>query len=182
MSKKYIAEADGITKKAEAMKLFDEAGKGHEEFKLKLQKEKDIELAQISIQKDIADAQAKVISEALQAAHIEIVGGETMFFEKVMGAITQGRSVDRMVGSSNVLKDIKETFFNGDPEYFRQQLKGFVSKFGMSSEDVKNLTVSALIAKMMDEADESSKGILQQLSSFFEKSDLGKKSASKLIS
>jgi uncharacterized membrane protein YqiK len=181
MSKKYIAEADGITKKAEAMKLFDAAGKGHEEFKLKLQKEKEIELAQISIQKDIADAQAKVISEALQAAKIEIVGGETMFFEKVMGAIAQGKSVDRMVGSSNVLKDIKDTFFNGDPEYFRQQLKEFVSKFGMSSEDVKNLTVSALIAKMMDEADESSKGILQQLSSFFEKSDLGKKSASKLI-
>jgi len=89
--------------------------------------------------------------------------------------------VDRMVASSGVLKDIKDTFFNGDPEYFRSQLKGFVSKFGMSSEDLKNLTVSALIAKMMDKADESSKGILEQLSSFFEKSDLGKKSASKLI-
>jgi len=182
MAKKYHAEAEGITKKAEAMKLFDAAGKGHEEFKLKLQKEKDIELAQIAIQKDIADAQAMVISEALQSAHIDIVGGESMFFEKVMGAITQGKSVDRMVASSSVLKDIKDTFFNGDPEYFRSQLKGFVSKFGMSSEDLKNLTVSALIAKMMDEADESSKGILQQLSSFFEKSDLGKKSAKTLLS
>lgn len=181
MAKKYHAEADGITKKAEAMRLFDEAGKGHEEFKLELQKEKDIELAQIAIQKDIADAQAMVISEALQSANIDIVGGESMFFEKVMGAITQGKQVDRMVGSSGVLKDIKDTFFNGDPEYFSNQLKGFVSKFGMSSEDLKNLTVSALIAKMMDNADESSKGILQQLSSFFEKSDLGKKSASTLL-
>lgn len=181
MSKKYHAEAQGITEKAEAMKIFDSAGKEHEEFKLELQKEKEIELATISIRKDIADAQASVIGTALETAKIDIVGGETMFFEKLMSAITQGKAVDRMVDNSGVLTDIKDTFFTGDPEYFRNQLKSFVSKFNMTSEDVKNLTISALIGRMMNKADESSKGILQQLSAFFEKSDLGKKPASTLI-
>lgn len=180
MAKKFNAEAEGITKKAEAMKIFDQAGKGHEEFKLKLNKDKEVELASIAIQKDIAEAQASVIRSGLEEANIDIVGGETMFFEKIVGAITQGKSVDRMVEGSDVLKDVKDTFFNGDPEYFKQQMAEFVSKFGMTSEDVKNLTISALIAKMMDGADDASKAPLQRLLAFFEKSGLGDKSASLL--
>ncbi len=180
MAKKFNAEADGIKKKAEAMKIFDQAGKGHEEFKLKLNKDKEVELAAITIRKDIAEAQASVIRSGLEKANIDIVGGESMFFDKIVGAITQGKTVDRIVENSDVLNDIKNTFFNGDPEYFKTQLAGFISKFGMSSEDIKNLTISALIAKMMDNADESSKAPLQSLLSFFEKSGLGNKSASLL--
>ena len=37
----------------------------------------------ITTLKDIANAQAQVIAEALKAANIDIVGGETMFFEKI---------------------------------------------------------------------------------------------------
>ena len=75
MSEKFTADADGIRQKAEAMKILDGVSKDHEEFKLRLEQEKEIELAHISIQKEIAEAQAQVISEALRAANIEIVGG-----------------------------------------------------------------------------------------------------------
>lgn len=53
---KIAAEADGITKKAQTMKLLEDAGRQHEEFKLNLDKDKAIALAEISIQKDIAAA------------------------------------------------------------------------------------------------------------------------------
>src|SRR5690606_29474476 len=62
---KALAEATGIHEKAEAMKKLDGVGKEHEEFKLKLNKELQVDLAHINIQKDIADAQASVIGEAL---------------------------------------------------------------------------------------------------------------------
>jgi len=78
---KALAEAAGIHEKAEAMKSLDAVGKDHEEFKLLLTKEKDIALAQINIQKDIAEAQAMVLGEAMKSAKIDIVGGETMFFD-----------------------------------------------------------------------------------------------------
>ena len=54
LEKKFSADAKGITDKAEAMKLFDGVGREHEEFKLRLNKEKDVELAAIHVQKDMS--------------------------------------------------------------------------------------------------------------------------------
>lgn len=146
---KLAAEADGITKKAEAMKLLEEAGRAHEEFKLNLDKDKAIALAEIGIQKDIAAAQASVLGEAMKSAKVEIIGGETQFFDRITSAIGTARAVDRMVEGSRTLTDVKETFFNGDPDYFKAQFKGLVDQFGMTSEDTKNLTISALLIKML---------------------------------
>ena len=146
---KLAAEADGITKKAQAMKLLEDAGRQHEEFKLNLDKDKAIALAEISIQKDIAAAQAGVLGEAMKSAKIEIVGGETQFFDKITNAIGNARAIDRMVEGSRTLTDVKETFFNGDPDYFKAQLKTIVDQFGLTAEDTKNLTLSALFAKLI---------------------------------
>ncbi len=110
IQEKLLAEAKGIDEKAVAMKKLEGMGKEHEEFKLKLQKDKDVELAQINIWKDIADAQATVISEALKSAKIDIVGGETMFFDKIIGSITRGKSLDNLVGNSEVLTSVKDRF------------------------------------------------------------------------
>lgn len=108
IQEKLTAEAKGIENKAAAMKKLDGVGKEHEEFKLKLQKDKDVEIAQINIWKDIARAQADVISQALKTANIDIVGGETMFFEKIIGSITRGKNIDMMFDNSQVLSSVKD--------------------------------------------------------------------------
>ncbi|MCU0794709.1 MAG: hypothetical protein MUF31_02120 [Akkermansiaceae bacterium] len=146
---KLEAEAEGIHKKAEAMKLLEEAGQAHEEFKLRLDKEKSIELAAIHIQKDIAEAQAAVLGEAMKSAKIEIIGGENKFFEQITAAISRGKSVDRLMENSETLRDVKETFFNGDPDYFKAQLREWAGQFGITAEDAKDLTVSAILGKLV---------------------------------
>jgi len=146
---KFEAEADGINKKAEAMKLFEEAGQSHEEFKLELEKEKAVELAEIEIKRDVATEQAKIVGEALKSANIDIVGGETEFFDKITNAITTGKAVDRTVNNSRALSDVKDTFFNGDPEYFKGQIANWIDDFGITSEDMKNMSISAVIGKML---------------------------------
>lgn len=148
------AEAKSIQQKAEAMKLLHEAGREHEEFKLRLQKDRDVELAAIHVQRDVAQANAGVVSEALRHAKIDIVGGENDFFEKVVRSIGTGKSVDRMVQNSATLTDIKETFFNGDPERFKSQLRKWVSDFGIGTADLKNLTLSALLGRLAASAGE----------------------------
>lgn len=163
LKKKYFSEAEGIKEKANSMKLLDEVGKDHEEFKLKLNKEKQVELATIDIQKDIAESQASVIREALKSAKIDIVGGETMFFDKIIGAITRGKSVDRTVDNSEVLTDLKETLITGDPEYFKQQIKELTGRFNVSSEDLKNLSIAGVIGKMMSHANKADKAMLDKL-------------------
>jgi flotillin len=149
------AEAKAIQLKADAMKLFHDAGKEHEEFKLRLNKDRDVELAAINVQKDIAQANAQVVSEALKTAKIDIVGGENDFFEKIVRSIGNGKAVDRTVNNSATLTDIKTTFFNGDPEHFKTQLRQWVADYGIKTEDLKNLTLSALLAKLIAHADDS---------------------------
>ena len=151
MQLKFSAEAKGITEKADAMKLFDGVGREHEEFKLRLSKDKEIEMAAIRVQKGIAEEQAKIVGEALKSARIDIVGGEGAFFDKIVSSITQGKAVDRAVKNSRVLSDVKETFFNGDPEYFQSQFQAWVKQFGLTSKDLKNTSLSALLLRMIAE-------------------------------
>jgi len=149
---KFEAEADGIHKKAAAMKLFGEAGQEHEEFKLELEKEKAVELAEIDVQRQIAEQQAIVVGEALKSANIDIVGGETEFFDRITKAITTGKVVDRTVDNSRVLGDVKETFFNGDPEYYKSQIASWIDQYGIETEDIKNLSVGALLGNLIQQS------------------------------
>ncbi len=163
MELKYHAEADGIRDKAEAMKIFDAVGKDHEEFKLRLNKDKEIELAGIHITKDIAQEQAKIVTEGLKSAKIDIIGGENQFFERLVNSITTGKSIDRMVGNSQVLGDVKDTLLGSDSETTKEQIQKFISQFGVTSEDIKNLSISALMMKLMSQADKGQKGLLNSL-------------------
>ncbi len=149
------AEAKAIHQKAESMKLLHDAGREHEEFKLRLAKERDVELAAIHVQRDVAQSHSNIVGEALKHAHIDIVGGENDFFEKIVKAVGTGKSVDRMVNNSTVLTDVKSTFFSGDPDHFKTQVRQWVTDFGLSSEDVKNLTLSALLAKLIASTQDS---------------------------
>ncbi|TWT51985.1 Inner membrane protein YqiK [Thalassoglobus neptunius] len=154
LEQKYYAEAKGIEQKAEAMKLFDGVGREHEEFKLRLNKDKEIEIAAIDAQKDIAREQSGIVGAALESARIDIVGGETEFFDRIVDSIKAGKSVDRYIGNSEVLTDVKSTFFDGNgSEDFTQNLVGFASQFGMKMEDVKDLSVAALLTKLLVESD-----------------------------
>jgi hypothetical protein len=179
---KFQADADGIRAKADAMKLFENAGREHEEFKLRLEKEKTIELAELSMQKDVAIQQSQVVAEALRSAKIDIVGGETTFFDRITQAITVGKSIDRTVNGSQTLKDIKDTFFNGDPEYFRTQIQDLIGKFNIRSEDVKNISIAALLAKLMTKAsDDATRTSLKSLIGATERFGLDGEKASTLF-
>jgi flotillin len=144
-----LAEAKAIEEKAKAMKTLHAASQQHEEFRLRLAKERDVELAQIHVQKDIAQAHSSLVGEALRHAKIDIVGGENDFFEKIVRSVGNGKAVDRLVNNSAALTDVKNTFFNGDPEHFKTQVRQWVHDFGMKTEDIKNLTVAGLMAKLI---------------------------------
>ncbi len=179
LREKHGAEAEGVEKKAEAMKKLDGVGREHEEFKLKLDKEKEIELAEINIRTDIAKTQAEVLGKALETAKIDIVGGEMQFFDRISNAITQGKYVDRLVGNSETLTRLEEKILGSDDF---EGLKDMIDSFGISSEDIKNLSVSALIMKMMSMTDSTQmKQTLQGFLGVAEKWGIDSQPASKYV-
>jgi len=63
-----------------------------------------------------------------------------------------------------VLSDVAQTFFNGNPDYFEDKIREFMGRFGMDAGDIKDLSVAALITRMITmEDDETIKGELRQL-------------------
>jgi len=156
---KAFAEAKGIEEKAEAMKKLDGVGKEHEEFKLQLQKEKEIELAHIHIQKDIAAAQAEVLSNALKSAKIDIVGGETMFFENIVKQVSNAKGFDHLINNSKHATDIKNAFFDENNQGdIADKIRSISEKYGITSNDIKNLTITAALIKLQQAASASGNG------------------------
>ncbi len=162
IKEKALADAAGIEEKAEAMKKLDGVGKEHEEFKLRLDKELQVDLAEINIQKEIADAQAEVIGEALKAANIDIVGGETMFFDQIIGQITKSKGIDRFVNHSDNITEVKDAILGSDDVKgnLLEKIKDFATKYGISSEDIKNLTVANLLLDLKSKTTDSSEATL----------------------
>ena len=156
LREKYNAEAEGITNKAIAMKELDGVGRDHEEFKLRLEKEKAIDIAQINTQQVIAEQQAFVMGEAMKSAKIDIVGGDGQFFDQIRSAVQGGKALDRYVLNSQVATDIKNTFFSGNPDHFKEQLGVLIDQFHLKSGDIKNLSVAALVASLLGKSDSTS--------------------------
>ncbi|MDP7251051.1 MAG: flotillin family protein [Planctomycetota bacterium] len=138
------AEAKAIDQKADAMKKYDSVGKEHEEFKLELGKQERVELAQIDVDRQIAEAQAGILGEAMKSADIDIVGGDGEFLNNFFKSITLAKSVDGFVDKSEVVQKLS----NGDVNNLMEKIKDLVNREGLGSEDIKNLTVSALLARL----------------------------------
>ncbi|WP_160139044.1 flotillin family protein [Chryseobacterium sp. c4a] len=161
IKEKALAEAAGINEKAEAMKKLNDAGKDHEEFRLKLNKEKEVELAEIAIQKDIAEAQSLVLAEAFKTAKIDIVGGDNTFFDNVIRQVSAGKGLDKFVSHSENAQMVRENLL-GDGENIIGKVMGMVDKYNISSDDIKNMSIASLIFKLNGVANQQEKGILER--------------------
>ena len=154
------AEAAGLTQKAEAMKELDGVGREHEEFRLRLEKEKAIDMATIDANRDIADARAEILKQALATAKINIVGGDGQFFERFINAVSVGKSMDGFIDNSNSVQQVFGHYLDGQgnlPSDLMQTLQG------MSTTDLQRLSVSGLLAKLMVGADDGTKKKLKAL-------------------
>ncbi|WP_156753974.1 flotillin family protein [Actinokineospora pegani] len=144
---KLKGEAEGLSDKAGAMAEMDAATRDHEEYRLRVETEKEIRIAGINAQREVAEQQAMVLATGLEKADIDIVGGDTMFFDRVVGAVGFGKSVDGFFDHSDIAQTLARPYLNGDAS-FTDDLRGILGSF--STDDVKNLTVSAVLLRMID--------------------------------
>ncbi|MEU7907913.1 flotillin family protein [Actinoplanes sp. NPDC049118] len=143
---KLKGEAEGLTEKAAAMAALDDVTREHEEYRIRLEMEKEIRLAGINVHKEIAESQAMVIAAGLEKANIDIVGGDSVFFDKLLGSITMGKSLDGFVEHSNVAQGLGARYLNGEASIADDlgRLLGSVS-----TGDVANLTLAAFLTQQI---------------------------------
>ncbi|PWE09878.1 hypothetical protein DD630_26350 [Streptomyces sp. BSE7F] len=156
---KLRAEAAGLTEKAAAMAALDEASRGHEEYRLRLEAEKDVRLAGLDVQRQVAEAQATVLATGLENADINIVGGDSVFFDRLVSSIALGKGVDGFVKSSETAQALAGPWLDGSAS-FTDDLSRMLGS--VSTSDVQNLTVSALLMKLMKQGGDNT-GQFKQL-------------------
>lgn len=140
------AEAVGLTEKATAMAALDEASRGHEEYRLRLEADKAVRLAGLETQRQVAEAQAAVLATGLESADINIVGGDTVFFDRLVSSISLGKGLDGFMRHSETAQTLAGPWLDGSAS-FTDDLARMVGS--VSTADVRNLTVSALLTKLM---------------------------------
>ncbi|MEU9753538.1 flotillin family protein, partial [Streptomyces althioticus] len=156
---KLRAEAAGLTEKAAAMAALDEASRGHEEYRLRLEAEKDVRLAGLDVQRQVAEAQATVLATGLENADINIVGGDSVFLDRLVSSISLGKSVDGFVQHSETAQALAGPWLDGSAS-FTDDLSRMLGS--VSTSDVQNLTVSALLMKLMKQGGDNT-GQFKQL-------------------
>ncbi|RKS72152.1 putative membrane protein YqiK [Actinomadura pelletieri DSM 43383] len=140
------AEAEGLTEKAGAMAALDDATRQHEEYRLRLEAEKDVRLAGIETQRRVAEAQAGVLAAGLEKADIDIVGGDTVFFDRLVGSIALGKGVDGFVQNSKVAQAVAGPWLDGSGSFTDDAAKILGS---LSTDGVRDLTLSAVLLRML---------------------------------
>ncbi|MER8236747.1 flotillin family protein [Streptomyces sp. NPDC094049] len=146
IGEKLKAEAEGLTEKAAAMAALDEASRTHEEYRLRLAAEKEVRLAGLDVQRQVAEAQATIVATGLERADISIVGGDGVFLDRLVQSVSLGRSFDGFVDHSKTAQALAGPWLNGEGSFTEDLTKVLGS---LSSSDVQNLSVSALLAKLM---------------------------------
>ena len=165
---KLKGEAEGLTDKAEAMKVLDEASREHEEYRLRLEMEKDVALAHVDAHRQVAEVQAGVLSTGLQNAKIDIVGGESAFFDRVVGAIGMGKAIDGFVDRSDTSQKLLGDYLQGDGK-FTDDLKDVLTRPAVSSADVRNLTLASFLTEMAGKSEGDKQVKLEQLQEVVER-------------
>lgn len=156
------AEAAGLASKAEAMKAMEGRAWEHEEFRIRLEHERSIKMQAIEAQKSIADSRATILAAAFSNAEMRIVGGDGEFFDRFVQAAGAGASVDALFDNSEALSTALGGYLSGERQ-LPDDIKDLVAGLGGASGQVRDVSVAALMAKMMRSADGETKAQLMEL-------------------
>lgn len=147
VQEKLLAEAKGLSEKAQAMAKLQGATKEHEEFRLRLEKDKQVELESLHVRKDIAASQAEVLARALTNAKFNIVGGDGRFFDQFVKAVSLSHSFDGAVTNGDSLRTLLKPYLEGNRS-LPEDLKEILSRPGLT-QDAQNLAMAAALSKMV---------------------------------
>ncbi|MDT0267911.1 SPFH domain-containing protein [Streptomyces sp. DSM 44915] len=147
LREKMGAEAQGIKEKAESMAVLDAASREHEEYRLRLEADKDVRLASIDVHRQIAEAQATLVGAGLENARIDIVGGDSVFFDRLVGAISAGKSLDGFLDRSEQARALAGPWLDKEGSTFTEDLTRMVG--GLGAGGLRDLTLAGLLSGLI---------------------------------
>ncbi len=172
LREKWLAEAAGLTEKFKAMAALTGDVKAHEEFRLRMEQQQILAQAAIDGQKVMAGHQAQVLAEALKHAKIDIVGGDEVFFNRLLNATSLAKSMDSFVNHSATTQTVLHDYLSQNASIV-EDIKQILANPAMNAQNVQHLTLSAFLAQLMRHAQPEQQDRLAPLLDWVEKQKLG---------
>jgi len=100
-----------------------------------------------------------------------------MFFENIVRQVSNAKGFDRLINESQNATQIK-TALLGDSEKggdLMTRIREFADKYNITTNDIKNLTISSLIMKMQQASTEEDVPLLSNLANMVSVVGLGNK-------
>lgn len=143
---RFAAESGGLKDKFDAMSAMSADTRAHEEQRMQLDYAHAENLKRIEANTSIAREQAQILSTALGAAKIEIVGGDGEYFERFMRSLAIGRSIDGAVDRSALLSQAFADHKSGKRDLIADA-RDLIAAVG-GADAVRDLSVAALMQKL----------------------------------
>ncbi|WP_133000223.1 hypothetical protein [Luteimonas arsenica] len=110
LAEKLFAEAEGLTKKFQAIDALTDNARSHEEYRMALDTSLKQALASIEAGKEVSKENAEVIATALRNADIDMVGGDGGMFDSLVKAISLGKSIEGLTDKSPVVQELLQKY------------------------------------------------------------------------
>ncbi len=160
---RFAAEAGGLKEKFEAMQAMSADTRAHEEQRMQLDYAHAQRLKSIEANQAIARDQAEVLSKALGAAKIEIVGGDGEYFERFMRSLSIGKGIDGTIDKSELLSQAFADHKSGKRDLIADA-RELIAALG-GAESVRDLSIAGLMQKLTASGRHSDVETLKRLSS-----------------
>lgn len=143
---RFAAESEGLSAKFDAMAKMSPDTRAHEEQRMQLDYAHIQTLKGLEANQQIAKEQAAVLSRALQAAKIEIVGGDGEYFERFMRSLAIGKGIDGTIDHSQLLSKAFAEHKAGKRDLIADARELIAAVGGADA--VRDLSVASLMQKL----------------------------------
>ena len=110
LAEKLFAEAEGLTRKFQAIDALTDNARSHEEYRMALDNSLKQALASIEAGKEVSKENAEVVATALRNADIDMVGGDGGMFDSLVRAISLGKSIEGLTDKSPVVQELLQKY------------------------------------------------------------------------
>jgi len=151
------------------------AGQEHEEFRLRLDTDKEVALAGVNAKADVAKSAASALGQALSNADMKIVSDETIV-ERILSAAGHGQAIDGFINSGDGASKMLAPYLDGDANLVQDIAAGVG---GVGASGIRDLTIAQFVARLGGSLGDAS--LVDQLVSAVQDSGLGERSVGDVI-
>ncbi|MEL7120927.1 MAG: flotillin family protein, partial [Bacteroidota bacterium] len=106
----------------------------------------------------------------------------------ILNAVNRGKTLDGMINNSTALTAAKNALLNGngngshDNGGLLSRIRSMISQMGITSDDIKNLTISTLLLRMSERAtNKEQTSIIENLKAMAQSLGIGEQRAQELL-